>query len=55
MTSCHNVVIEAELGWTFRSALGPTQPQIQWTLEGCFAGESSQVVTLVTGLLLVLR
>ena len=47
--------VEAGLSWTFRSAVGPTQPRIQWTLEGSFGGESSQGVTLVTGLLLVLR
>jgi hypothetical protein len=50
-----NVGIEAGLGWKFRSAVGPTQPRIQWTIEGSFVGESSQGVTLVTGLLLVLR
>ena len=47
--------IEAGLGWTFRSAVGLTQPHIEWTLKGCFAGESSLGVTLVTGFLLVLR
>lgn len=55
MRNWDNVGIGAGLGWTFRSAVGLTQPHIQWTLEGSYAGEKSLGVTLVTGLLLVLR